>query len=335
MPLYRIEVIADEKHAKAIKKIADKFEALDCYVDTAADGGRQHSTLLVSQTDRQELVDAIQSEIGDLEGSRIILMAVEATLPNEQKEEKEQSKEDVKKKEALATREELFTQVESGADLTLSYLLLTALSTIVAAIGLVENNIAAVIGAMVIAPLLGPNLALSLSVALGERKLILKALLTGAAGIGVALVIGIAVGASGLFALDAPELLSRTDVGISGVILALSSGAAAALTMTTGIPLALVGVMVAVALLPPVAAAGIMLGSLEYAQAIGALLLLVVNIVCVNLAGLAVFVVRGVRPRTWLEKRAARQSTIVSTTVWLSMLILLVIIIVLRKNDVL
>lgn len=335
MALYRIEVITDERHAEAIRKIADQFEVLDCYIDTPSGDRRQHSTLLVSQTNRQELVDALQAEIGERDGNRIILMSVEATLPREQKEEKPLSDEEVQRKEALATREELFNQVESGAELTTTYLLLTALSTIVAAIGLVENNIAAIIGAMVIAPLLGPNLALSLGVALGDIKLILKALTTGLAGIAIAMALGIAVGVSGLFSLDAPELVARTDVGLSGIVLALSSGAAAALTMTTGIPLALVGVMVAVALLPPVAAAGIMFGALEFYKAAGALLLLVVNIVCVNLSGLAVFIIRGIRPRTWLEKRAARQSTIASTTVWLSMLVLLVIVILVRKNTLL
>ncbi len=332
MTLYRIEVITDERHAEGIKYIAEKFEALECYIGTASENGRQHSMLLVSRSDRQELIDALQNEIGDLNGSRIILMAVEATLPMEEEEERAPSQEEKQRKEVLATREELYSQVKSGAELTATYLLLTFLSTIVAAIGLVENNIAVIIGAMVIAPLLGANLAFSLGVALGDRDLMAQALKTGFSGIAVALVLGIATGSSGVFALDAPELMARTDVGMSGVVLALASGAAAALSLTRGIPSALVGVMVAVALLPPVATAGIMLGSGNFENAFGAILLLVVNIVCVNLSGLAVFITRGVRPRTWLEKRAARQSTIVSTAVWISMLIAVVVIIVLRHR---
>src|SRR5690606_28233796 len=108
-------------------------------------------------------------------------------------------------------------------------------------------NVAAVIGALVIAPLLGPNLAFSFGVALGDGKLMLRALATCLAGLGTAALLGGIVGISGAFDLDAPELLKRTRVGLDGIVLALASGAAAALSITSGLSSALVGVMVAVA----------------------------------------------------------------------------------------
>jgi len=98
--------------------------------------------------------------------------------------------------------------------------------------------------------------------------------------------------------LDSVELLARTSVGLDGVLLALASGLAAALSLTTGLSSVLVGVMVAVALLPPTATAGIMLGAGNFELATGALLLLAVNVVCVNIAAKLVFLFRGVRPRT-------------------------------------
>ena len=56
------------------------------------------------------------------------------------------------------------------------------------------------------------------------------------------------------------ELISRTKICLDGVALALAAGAAAALSVTSGLSSTLVGVMVAVALLPQTATVGIMLG---------------------------------------------------------------------------
>jgi uncharacterized hydrophobic protein (TIGR00341 family) len=220
--------------------------------------------------------------------------------PDEEKNKKEDS--------ATAAREVLYEQVERGARLDSNFLLLVVLSTVVAAIGLIEDNVAVVIGAMVIAPLLGPNLALSLGTALGDVALMRKSLQT--------LLVGIllAVGLSAVFGLLWPsplashELISRTNATLDSIVLALASGAAAALSLTTGLSGVLVGVMVAVALLPPAATLGIMLGYGNTSLALGAGLLLAINVVCVNLASKIVFFLKGVRPRTWLDKERAKRA---------------------------
>lgn len=125
--------------------------------------------------------------------------------------------------------------------------------------------------------------------------------------------------------------MARTRVGFDGLVLALAAGAAAALSLTTGVSSALVGVMVAVALLPPAAAIGLLLGAGHREQAIAAALLLAINIVCVNLSAQIVFVLRGVTPRTWFEKRAARRAVLINAGVWLLLLLALVVLLVLRR----
>ena len=165
--------------------------------------------------------------------------------------------------------------------------MLVLLSTIVAAVGLLADNVAVVIGAMVIAPLLGPNLAQALGVALGDRRLAWRALRTNLAGIVLAVALSAAVGALLRGEITSDELLQRTVVGLDSVTLALASGAAAVLSISTGLPSVLVGVMVAVALLPPAATMGIMLGHGLFDLAAGAALLLAVNVVCVNVAGVS------------------------------------------------
>ena len=90
--------------------------------------------------------------------------------------------------------------------------------------------------------------------------------------------------------------------------------------------------MVAVALLPPTATMGLMLGAGKYDMAIGAGLLLAANVVSVNLAAKVSFIFSGIKPRTWLEKRKARQSMTAYIFFWIVSLAVLVAVIVLRRQ---
>lgn len=190
------------------------------------------------------------------------------------------------------SREELYQHVVEGTRLTPVFLIMVALSTVVAAIGLTRGDFAVIIGAMVIAPLLGSNVALALAAALGDTRLGWKAIRTMFAGILVAGVLAILCGI--IIEIDpfAPQLASGIDLGISDVILAVAAGIAGALSLTTGLPTALIGVMVAVSLLPPLVTAGLYLGSALPGKALRAAALLVTNIACLNLAGVVVFLVQ-------------------------------------------
>lgn len=109
------------------------------------------------------------------------------------------------------------------------------------------------------------------------------------------------------FNITSPEIASRTVVGLDSVALALASGAAAALSLTTGLSSVLVGVMVAVALLPPAVALGLMLGHGHFDLAVGAGLLLAVNLVCVNLSSKVVFLLKAYAQGAGMKKK--RQNT--------------------------
>lgn len=103
---------------------------------------------------------------------------------------------------------------------------MVVLSSLVAAIGILRDNVAIIIGAMVIAPLLGPNVALSLATTLGDQKLGRTALKTTVVGILAALAVSVCLGI--FIPLDATiyEVVSRTDVGFGDIALALASGTA-------------------------------------------------------------------------------------------------------------
>jgi uncharacterized hydrophobic protein (TIGR00341 family) len=231
-------------------------------------------------------------------------------------------------------REEIYEDVAGGAALSTDFFILTLASTVVAAIGMNADNVAAVIGAMVIAPLLGPILAVSFATALGDFALLLRAARSALAGVATG------VGAAAVLGLlwpinrDSAELMSRTLVGFDSIALALAAGAAAALSIVTGVPAALVGVMVAVALLPPAAAIGLFLGAGEIAFAARAALLLAVNVVCVMLAAQAIYLYKGIRPRTWLEKRSARNAVRINLAALAALLVVAIAIIVLIPPEI-
>ncbi len=320
-----IEVVANAGHIDTLRGIAEQHEAMDIWCGTEDDDGRRTLRILVAPTKRQAMLDALQSALSTSENYHILVQPVNAVLPRPQRDEDKD-----KAAKVSTTREELYSQIERGARLDRNYLLLVVLSTIVAAIGLVEDNVAVVVGAMVIAPLLGPILAFAFGTSLGDRQLVWHALTTGLSGLVLAIALSALLGMVWTPNLDSNEIMSRTDVGLDGIALALASGAAAVISLTTGLPTALVGVMVAVALLPPAATLGLLLSAWQLQLAAGTVLLLAVNVVSVVLAANLVFLSKGVKPRTWLEKRKAEQSTRLYLALWILMLGLLVVAILVR-----
>ncbi|MEN8176248.1 MAG: TIGR00341 family protein [Pseudomonadota bacterium] len=321
-----VEVVADAAHTDTLQGIAEQHEIMDAWWGAESEDGRRSFRMLVDDEKRQSVVDALQGLLSTSEHTHIIILPVDAVLPRPP----EVDEEGKKRKAITATREELYSEIERNARLDSNFVLLVLLSTLVAAIGLVEDNVAVVVGAMVIAPLLGPNIAFSFATSLGDSKLIWQALKTNLAGLGSALALSVFIGFLWPVNLNSAEIMSRTDVGIDGVALALAAGAAAVLSLTTGLSTTLVGVMVAVALLPPAATLGMLLGSSQFGLAGGAALLLAVNIVCVILAAKIVFLIKGVKPRTWLERSRARQSMVTYLLLWATLLTILVAVIVLR-----
>ncbi|HIF93419.1 MAG: TIGR00341 family protein [Myxococcales bacterium] len=232
---------------------------------------------------------------------------------------------------AAVSREEVYASIADGAKLHRHYLFLVILAATVAAIGLSHDNTAAVIGAMVVAPLLGPNMAIALGLVLGDLVLVRRALVT--AGIGFALTLAFATLLGFMLGVDpsTPELASRTQVGIWDLVLALAAGCAGALAFTTGAPTYLTGVMVAVALLPPTVASGMLVSAGELRGAGSALLLAFGNITAVTLAAILTFGLRGMSPRNWWLADRARASTHRGIGIFVGLLAILAGIIVLSN----
>jgi len=333
MTLRVISVDIPEEAVKPVVARAAAAGAETVRVATiVAPEGRARVDMLAGSETRQAVLDALQAVLAQRDGWRITLLPVETAIPLPAEEEAERAVEEEKRaaeeeRRARAinglTREEIMSTVWEQAGPGRDYLVFVALSAVVAAFGMLEDSAAVVIGAMVIAPLLGPILAFAVGVALGEGRLMARA--AGAAALGIALAVGLGAILARLAPVDlgAGELLARADVGFDGIAIALASGAAAALSLVAGLSGALVGVMVAVALLPPATAAGLFLGAGAWALAGGALLLLAINVVCVNLAAQVVLLARGITPRTFFDQRRARRGSVINALVWLVLLLAL------------
>jgi len=290
--------------------------------------------VLVSTEGTEALTDRLAARYTAWPGFRTMLFAVEATLPALEDEARETEggthtgEEPVDTGPLRISREELHQDLSESTRVSPVFLTTVALSTAVAAVGLIQGSVAVVIGAMVIAPLLGPNVALALASTLGDVTLARHALKANIAGVTTALALSVAVGS--LVSVDptSPEIASRTVVGPGDVALALAAGAAGTLAFTQGLSAAVIGVMVAVALLPPLVATGLLFGAGHFADAYGALSLVGVNVACVNLAGVVTFLAQRVRPRTWWESERATRAARIAVASWVAMLALLIALVV-------
>jgi uncharacterized hydrophobic protein (TIGR00341 family) len=289
------------------------------------------TSAMVSAEHAEALLDSLEGLFSSYEEFRAVVLEPSAVVPKpppkEPAEEPTPAAPVDERARFRVSREEIYEQISQAAEPNRVFVAMVSLSSVVACIGLLQERVAVVIGAMVIAPLLGPNLALALGIAIGDRPLVWRALATSAAGLALAVVLAACVPLFVTVDLTRGELAARTAVGYDSVALALASGVAASLSLTTGLSSTLVGVMVAVALLPPAATLGIGLAAGDFRAAGGAALLLAVNVVSVNLAANLVFLAQGIRPRTWWERKDAHQSvrlTVIGLSAALVALIVLI-----------
>ncbi len=275
----------------------------------------------------EPLMDALAQRFSHVDDFRIVVLGVEATVPHLEEKPPPPAATPPLRRVGRVSREELYSHLSDAAAPTPVYLALAALSSIVAAVGLLNNSVAAIIGAMVIAPLLGPNVALALATALADFKLAHRAVTSFTVGMIIAfLVAGIAGRVVGVD-VHVPAIAQRVTVGWGDLILAVASGIAGVLAFTTGLSEALVGVMVAVALLPPWVTFGMLVGAGLYGTAVRALLLFLVNVISLNLAGVSVFLIQGVHPLSWWEEKRARRASVIAIFAWMTLVGALIFVI--------
>ena len=206
-------------------------------------------------------------------------------------------------------------QAHAGAVIDPGYFLLIITSGILATVGLLSNNAVTIIGSMLIAPFLGPSRAVCIGGLYLDRKIAIRGFFKQTVGL-------LIVGTGLAFVFTSLLENSFPDIGITHEILlraiptnrdlvftfivAVAAGAGASLAFTADPHVVkrpwgqlidvMVGVEIAVSLIPPASVIGIGLALNELQVSRNALALLAVNILAIDFLGsMMIFVLRGLR----------------------------------------
>ena len=277
----------------------------------------------------ESVLDELQS-VGIDESTYTIVLDVEAVISEEFDELLEEysdktddEEDDVEHRgitgEERIAREEILTRANDMVTATPTYVVLTLLSAVIATAGMLLDSPATVVGSMVIAPLIGPTLAASVGTVLNDRTLFHQGVKLQILGIVVA------IGSAAVFALlvrflflvpprleilELGEINERASPNFLVLPIALGAGIAGMLSLMTGVSAGLVGVMIAVALIPPAAAVGLGIAFGVPRLAIGAGVLVTVNVLSINLSSLAALWFEGYRPEHWFNIGEARGAVV-------------------------
>lgn len=325
MMLRLLEVSHPPKKIEDIQELLKDITIIDMRQEKITDK-EFFTRILLPADESDDALDILQKQFSKSEHFHILIIPVEASIPRPEIEEVKEKKRKEKVSERISI-EELYQDMIGGAKASKIYYALIILASIVASIGLIYDNVAVVIGSMVIAPLITSSMALSLATTLADGQLARRAVFTSFSGYFTAFIIGIMFGIIFTVDVTVPEILSRINLNLMYILVALSAGIAGSLSITKGVAQPLVGVMVSVALLPPIVTSGLLFGSQYWTEAIGAFLLSSVNVVSINLAGVVTFVVQGVNPKTWWEKKKAKKTVWTAVTIWVSLLFILIALI--------
>jgi uncharacterized hydrophobic protein (TIGR00271 family) len=202
---------------------------------------------------------------------------------------------------------EVYRTVRRDARPDVDFFVMIVLSSVIATLGLLQNSAAVIIGAMLVAPLMTPILAISMGVVRGDVRLLRLALESTLKGITLAVVVAV-----GMALLTPPtaltsEIMARTHPTLLDLVVALASGAAGAYAIgRKEVAAALPGVAIAAALVPPLCVAGTGIALSEPNVAGGALLLFTTNLVAISLAGAVIFLLLGFHPAADERERQRR-----------------------------
>ena len=188
---------------------------------------------------------------------------------------------------------EAIDRVIEGSTPNQDFFLMVILSILTATFGLIVDNVAVIIGSMLIAPILYPILSLSLGIIISDFKLIGRSLKT----ISKSIVLGVTASniAALLFttqidSLGSSEIVSRAYPSLTYVIIAILAGFAASFALVKPqLNETLPGIAISVAIIPPLAVTGIGVAKLNLSIISGSFLLFLVNLLGVIFASMITF----------------------------------------------
>ncbi len=304
------------------------------YVVTDEVSGRDY-TAVVSFPLPTEAVEPVLDELreaGLSDDSYTIIIDAQTVISRRFDQLRERYEKEEKSPERIA-REEIRDRARDLTPNFEAYVFLTITSVIVATAGVLLDSAAIVVGSMVIAPLIGPAMATSVGTVIIDRELFVKGVKFQAVGFALGIVAAalfagliqtIHLVPPGIDIVSLGEVRERLAPDFLSLAVALGAGTAGAFSLSTGVSAALVGVMIAAALVPPVAVVGIGIAWSLPEVVIGAFVLALLNFVSINLAALVTLWYQGYRPsRSWFRVGEARHATLQRVAVLIAVIAVL------------
>lgn len=207
-------------------------------------GGQEEYSCIVQQRYAERLLEELACTFGAIPAFTAYVSTLEAVLPPVEEtvatelptkgsQRPPTALERFFSRDRIST-DELYDDIEESLHVTPSYLLTVILSSMIAALGMRSGQTAVVIGAMIIAPLLGPTMGVALAATVGNLALGKKAARTLLVGSVFAILAGVLVGFTVSIDPLVAELKNRTTVQPADIALALACGAAGVLSFSRG-----------------------------------------------------------------------------------------------------
>ncbi len=176
---------------------------------------------------------------------------------------------------------DLRTQVRADGELSAGYVLMSVLSAGIATLGLLQNSVAVVIGAMLVSPLMSPIAALGFGFASLDGQRIREAIKVVAVGAAIGILTAVLLTWLSPIRNATSEIIGRTQPTLLDLAIALLSGIAGGYATVRQKGGTAIGVAIATALMPPLAVVGYGLGTFRFDFAGGALLLFMTNLAAI------------------------------------------------------
>jgi uncharacterized hydrophobic protein (TIGR00341 family) len=313
-----VQVTIPAGKRQAVLSVLDE-EGID-YVVTEETSGREYTAVAYFPLPTNAVEPILEElrEVGlDREAYTVVLSA--ETVVSERFEQLKESYAEKEESEERIARQELEARAEELASSLPTYVVMTVVSAIIATAGLLLDSPATVVGSMVIAPLIGPAMAAAVGSVIDDTDLFRRGAVLQLLGVVLSIVAATAFAIfvqttnlvpPGLDPLALSEVEERLSPNFLSLAVAIGAGVAGAVSLMTGVSAALVGVMIAVALIPPAATVGIGIAYGEPSLALGSAVLVAVNVLSINLAALVVLWYSGYRPQQFFQRDQARVATL-------------------------
>ncbi len=329
MRLVQVTIPAGKR--EAVLDLLDE-EGID-YVVTDETSGREYTAVAyfpLPTNAVEPILEALREAGLEREAYTVVVSA--ETVASEKFEALQEEYAEREESDERIARQELVARAADLAPALPTYLVMTVVSAVIATAGLLLDSPATVVGSMVIAPLIGPAMSAAVGSVVDDAEMFRRGVVLQVLGVTLSVVSATAFAIlvqttnlvpPGLDPLSLSEVEERLSPNFLSLAVAIGAGVAGAISLTTGVSTALVGVMIAVALIPPAATVGIGIAYGEPALALGSTVLVAVNVLSINLAALVVLWYVGYRPEQFFRQDEARIATLQRAAVLLAAIALL------------